>query len=306
VYNITRTELQDRLDEPGSALRALPRGTFTEAGIDYGFQRVAMEPAGTQATAKRQRLTTKTKASGPPPPPALAAHRVASAPAVLTPRGSVTASLPGASSSSRGPGASTPVVLTPRRVESAPAAPTLTGSSPDARAGRAYLCRNLTDTYMNKLNTACRRRFAQEGHLSHTQRYREDARYREDCIRRDVPEWLVFHSTGHTPALTAPKVINGPYEGSTEGHSRPRWLLYTSFFALNCSWSAFLYVLWIYWRPGEPILQFSVGLECHPFRPALPVYISRGVCERHSAFSGYFWHKMRVVSFAGNPACIVR
>ena len=158
-----------------------------------------METAGAYATAQRQRLTTKTK-GGAPPPPALAAQRVASTPVVLTPRGSVAASLPAATSSQR-PGASTPVVLTPRRVESATAAPTLTGPSPEARAYRAYLCRDLKDGYMHKLNQACRRRFATDGHLSHTQRFREDAGCRADSIRRGVPVWLVFHSSGNTSRL---------------------------------------------------------------------------------------------------------
>ncbi len=39
----------------------------------------------------------------------------------------------------------------------------------------------------------------------------------------------------------------------------------------------FLLSVWICLRPGEPVLPFSVGLERHPYRLALPVYISRGV-----------------------------
>ncbi len=71
----------------------------------------------------------------------------------------------------------------------------LTGPSPEARAHRAYLCRNLKDGYMKKLNQACKRRGE---HCSHTHRFREDDGYRADMINRGVPEWLVFHSTGHT------------------------------------------------------------------------------------------------------------
>ncbi len=58
---------------------------------------------------------------------------------------------------------------------------------------------------MHKLNSSCRRRFKLDGHLSHTQRYREDLAYQEDCIDRGVPEWLVFHSTGHTSRLDGRK-----------------------------------------------------------------------------------------------------
>ena len=101
IYGIDMKELQAKLDAPGSAVCALPRGTFTAVCVQHGLQRVAMAPVGSEAAAKRQRLSTKTKASGPPPqpPPAMAARRVVSASAVLTPRGSA------AASSSSGPGA---------------------------------------------------------------------------------------------------------------------------------------------------------------------------------------------------------
>ena len=70
----------------------------------------------------------------------------------------------------------------------------LTGPRPAARAARAHLCRNLADKYMRKLNQACVRR---QIHRSHTERYREDE-YRAEMIQNGVPEWLVFHITGHT------------------------------------------------------------------------------------------------------------
>ena len=192
MYNISSKEFQDELDLLGSAVRSLPRGTYTADSVKRGYAPGPLETAGEYANVKRQRLTTKTK--GGPPPPALAAQRVVSTTVVLTPRGSGAASSPAASSTQR-PGASTPVVLTPRRVESATAAPMLTGPSPEARANRAAFCRNWKDGYMYKLNQACKRR---QEHLSHTQRFREDAGYRADMISRGVPEWLVFHSSGHT------------------------------------------------------------------------------------------------------------
>ena len=48
---------------------------------------------------------------------------------------------------------------------------------------------------MKKLNQACVRR---KKHRSHTERYREDDEYRAEMVQKGVPEWLVFHSTGHT------------------------------------------------------------------------------------------------------------
>ena len=51
---------------------------------------------------------------------------------------------------------------------------------------------------MHSLNTRCSRRFAQGGHLSHTQRFREDLGYQADMVVQGVPEWLVLHGTGHT------------------------------------------------------------------------------------------------------------
>ena len=48
---------------------------------------------------------------------------------------------------------------------------------------------------MKKVNRGAVRR---EKHRSHTDRYLEEPEHQADCIRQGTPEWLVFHSTGHT------------------------------------------------------------------------------------------------------------
>ncbi len=204
IYGIDHKELQLRQDQPGSAIRSLPRGTFTAACHQHGLRSVELAPVGSEAAAKRQRTATKSTSSAypPPPKPAMAApQRVVSASAGQSPRGSA------AASSSGGTRASASAVLTARPgAVSASAGPQVNGPSPEARALRASLCENLSDYYMAHLNKGAIKQIKGEGaYRSHTERYRADLGYRAKMIQQGVPEWLVFKKTGHTSRLDGVK-----------------------------------------------------------------------------------------------------
>ncbi len=197
MYGMTISDLQAELKKPGSSIRSLPPKSFTATCYQRSLVEVYMAPAGSgEQSAKRSRIT-KAKASAPQP--AMAAQRVVSAPAGPPMRGSVAA----ASSS----GTRTPTVLTPRQgsgqgTVSAPAELILEGSTEEARRNRAALCVNLTDGKMHDLNKNARKQKdadgVNKGFRSHIDRYRADLAYRQNMQRQNVPEWFVFHTTGHT------------------------------------------------------------------------------------------------------------
>ena len=162
-----------------------------------------MAPVGTEAAAKRQRIATKSTPSGPPPAmaaPQAAPQRASSASAGKSPRGT-------AASSTSGTRASASAVLTARPgAFSASAGPSPTGPGPECRALRAELCKGLSDSYKHGLNKSARKQIKGPGaYRSHTERYRADLAYRANMIAQNVPEWLVFHSTGHTSRLDGVK-----------------------------------------------------------------------------------------------------
>jgi hypothetical protein len=59
---------------------------------------------------------------------------------------------------------------------------------------------------MDKLNKGAKKQIKGLGaYRSHTERYRADLGDRANMIAQNVPEWLVFHKTGHTSRLDGEK-----------------------------------------------------------------------------------------------------
>ena len=73
---------------------------------------------------------------------------------------------------------------------------------------RAALCAHLTDGEMHQRNKSAKRRAC----ASHTLRYRNDTEYRIACEGHipPTPEWLAFHSTGHTSRLDGKPGVEFP------------------------------------------------------------------------------------------------